>query len=161
YYAILLEGTGMNYSLPPGISGFLDFSIRESNVPGFFAVMHGLKMYHQICIDKRLLLNETPVFAYFIDGSKIHDNKCDITLSVKFHDGYSLFDIFTSFRVKLLSVPRELYLFEKSLYTYSRVSEDPFSEPVYLNGNIKNGNGIFAICRSTEISIILPFPPVF
>ncbi len=30
-----------------------------------------------------------------------------------------------------------------------------------LKGNIKNGNGIFAICRSVEVSVILPFPPVF
>lgn len=159
YYALLLEGTGMNYSLYPGISGFLDFSIRESNVPGFFAVLHGLKMYHQICIDKRILLNETPVYAYYIDGSKASGNKCDITLTIRFHDGYSLFDFFTSFRIKLLSIPEELYLFEKSLYTYDKVSEDPFSEPVYLNGNIQGGNGVFAICRSTDISIILPFPP--
>jgi len=159
YYALLLEGTGMNYSLPPYISGFVDFSIKESNVPGFFAILHGLKMYHQICINNRLLLNKTPVYAYFIDGSKASGNKCDITLSVRFHDGYSLFDFFTSFRIKLLSIPEELYLFEKSLYTYDKVSEDPFSEPVYLNGNIQGGNGVFAICRSTDISIILPFPP--
>ncbi|HUS86416.1 MAG TPA: DUF4249 family protein [Bacteroidales bacterium] len=159
YYALLLEGTGMNYSLAPYISGFVDFSIKESNIPGFFAVLHGLKMDHQICINNRLLLNKTPVYAYFINGSKASGNKSDIALSVKFHDGYSLFDFFTSFRVKLLSIPEELYLFEKSLYTYGKVAEDPFSEPVYLNGNIKGGNGVFAICRSTDISIILPFPP--
>jgi len=158
YYALLLEGTGINYSLPD-ISGFVDFSIKESNIPGFFAVLHGLKMDHQICINNRLLLNETPVYAYFINGSKASGNKSDITLSVKFHDGYSLFDFFTSFRIKLLSIPEELYLFEKSLYTCDKVLEDPFSEPVYLNGNIKGGNGVFAICRSTDISIILPFPP--
>jgi hypothetical protein len=61
--------------------------------------------------------------------------------------------------VKLLSVPKDFYLFEKNLYTYEKVSEDPFSEPVYLNGNIKDGNGVFAICRSSELRIILPFPP--
>ncbi len=155
YYALLLEGTGINFSLPPNILGFLDFSVRENNVSGFFAVIHGLKMYHQICIDKRLLLNETPVYAYFIDSNNISGDVCDITLSVKFNDGYSLFDLFTSLRIKLLSIPEELYLFEKSLYSYSKVSKDPFSEPVYLNGNIKGGNGVFAICRSSELSIKL------
>ncbi len=158
YYAILLEGTGINQSLAPGISGYLDFSMRESNTPGFIAVFYGLKMFHLFCIDRRNLLNESPVYAYFIDGSKISGNTCNVTLSVKFNDGYSLFDTFTSFRVILLSIPEELYLFEKSLYSYSKVSGDPFSEPVYLNGNIKGGNGVFAICRSSEIPITLPFP---
>ncbi len=161
YYALLLEGIGNNFSLAPGILDFLDFSIRESNVHGFFAAVYGIKMHHQFCIEKRLYWEESPVKAYFIDGSKVSDDYCNMTLLVKFNDGYSLYNVFTSFRIKLLSIPRELYLFEKGLYTYGNVTEDPFSEPVYLNGNIKNGNGIFAICRSSEISVILPFPPMF
>lgn len=115
-------------------------------------------MYHLICIDKRNLLDKSPVYAYFIDGSKNSGNTCNMTIAVKFNDGYSLFDIFSSFRIILLSIPEELYQFEKSLYTYKKVSGDPFSEAVYLNGNIKAGNGVFAICRSSEISITLPFP---
>jgi hypothetical protein len=161
YYALLLEGIGNNFSFPPGILEYLDFSIRESNVNGFFAAFHGLKMYHQVCIEQRLYLEESPVKAYFIDGSKVSDDNCNMTLLVKFNDGYSFYNVFTSFRIKLLSIPRELYLFEKSLYTYGKVTEDPFSEPVYLNGNIKDGNGIFAICRSSEVSINLPFTAVF
>ena len=161
YYALLLEGIGNNFSFQPGILEYLDFSIRESNVHGFFAAFHGIKMYHQVCIEQRLYLEESPVKAYFIDGSQMSDNNCDMTLQVKFNDGYSFFNTFSSFRIKLLSIPREFYLFEKSLYTYETAARDPFSEPVYLNGNIINGNGIFAICRSTEATIILPFPPVF
>jgi hypothetical protein len=161
YYALLLEGIGNNFSFPPGILEYLDFSIRESNVNGFFAAFHGLKMYHQVCIEQRLYLEESPVKAYFIDGNKVSDDNCNMTLLVKFNDGYSFYNVFTSFRIKLLSIPRELYLFEKSLYTYGKVTEDPFSEPVYLNGNIKDGNGIFAICRSSEVSINLPFTAVF
>ena len=72
-----------------------------------------------------------------------------------------------SFRVRLMSIPKELYLFEKSLYTYRKVSDDPFVEPVNLKGNIKGGNGVFAICRSRELIVypditINPYPkPVF
>ncbi|MBN1598014.1 MAG: DUF4249 family protein [Bacteroidales bacterium] len=161
YYALLLEGIGNNFSFPPGILEYLDFSIKESNVHGFFAAFHGLKMYHQICIEQRLYCEESPVKAYFIDGSQVLYNNCDMTLLVKFNDGYSFFNIFSSFRIKLLSIPQELYLFEKSLYTYETVARDPFSEPVYLNSNIINGNGIFAICRSTTATITLPFPPAF
>lgn len=161
YYALLLEGIGNNFSHTLGMLDFLDFSIRESNVQGFFAAVYGIKMHHQFCIEKRLHWEESPVKAYFIDGSKVSDDNCNMTLLVKFNDGYSLYNVFTSFRIKLLSIPRELYLFEKSLYTYGKVTEDPFSEPVYLNGNIKDGNGIFAICRSSEVSINLPFTVVF
>jgi hypothetical protein len=151
----------MNIHLAPGILGFLDFSVRNNNVQGFNAIFYGLKMFHLNCTDKGSSLLQTRVKAFFIDGNNIQGNICDLSLVAKFNDGYSLFHFFTSFRVKLLSIPKELYIFEKSLYTYEKTIEDPFAEPIYLNGNIKNGNGIFAICRSTEVSITLPFPPLY
>jgi hypothetical protein len=163
YFAILLEGSGYSYSssLPPPIKSYLDFSIRDYNSPGFAAIIHGLKMNHWICSNDRVYLNESPVTAYFIDGDKIPQNRCNMTISAKFQDTYSTIDILKSIRIKLLSIPEELYLFEKSLYTFNRIQNDPFTEPIYINGNIKGGNGVFAICRSTEISFIMPFPQVF
>ncbi len=162
YYAILLKGTGYSYSsLPPPVTSYLDFSIRDCNSPGFFAVMHGLSMNHWKCINNRVYLDESQVNAYFIEGNKIPDGKCNISISAKFQDTYSIIDILMSIQIKLLSIPEELYSFEKSLYTYSQIKKDPFSEPVYLNGNIKEGNGIFAICRSSDLTYILPFPPAF
>lgn len=159
-YAILLEGTGFgsNYMF---FSGFADFSVTNNNVMGFNAMVYGLKMFHLDCTGDINSLTKTSVKAFFFDGKNIQGDQCNIILSAKFNDSYSPFYVFTSFRIKLLSVPRELYQFEKSLYMYEKVAEDPFSEPVYLNGNIRNGNGIFAICRSTTASIILPFPPMF
>jgi hypothetical protein len=157
YYVILLEGTGSNVSssFPSWGSFLLDFTIWESNATGFFAIMQGLKMYQVTCKDIFVSYNQFPVNAFFIDGSKIPDKKCIIKMSTQFNDGRSVFEFIKSFRIKLLSIPEELYLFEKSLYTYNKVSDDPFSEPVYLNGNIKGGNGVFAICRSTELIINL------
>jgi hypothetical protein len=156
YYALLLEGTGFSMSnLFIPFKGLLDFSIRESNSPGFFAVMPDLKMYHYICDDPYLLVQKTPVFAYFIEGRKIPNNECRITLSAQFADDYCVYDFFKAFRIKVLSIPEELYLFEKSLYTYNKTSGDPFAEQVYFNGNIKGGNGVFAICRSTDLTINL------
>jgi hypothetical protein len=96
--------------------------------------------------------------AFFIDGGKIPDNRCFIKLSTKFQDGHSPFHLIESFRIKLLSIPKQLYLFEKSLYTYEKTSGDPFTEPIYLNGNIKSGNGVFAICRSTDFTITFSPP---
>jgi len=161
YYAILLEGVGYNVTFPPNILGFVDFSVMNNKIGGFNAILYGLKMVHRNCTGKVSRLTHSAVKAFFIDSKNIPEKRCNIILSVKFNDGYSIFQIFTSFRIKLLSIPRELYLFEKSLYTYEEVAEDPFSEPIYLNGNIKNGNGVFAICRSSEVYVNLPFPPMF
>jgi Domain of unknown function (DUF4249) len=96
---------------------------------------------------------KVPVTVYIIEGSKIPDNKCAIKISTQFQNERSPFEYIEMLRVRLLSIPKELFLFEKSLYTYSRSSKDPFSEPVYLNGNIKGGNGVFAVCRSSELSV--------
>lgn len=160
FYAILVEGTGHTWSslyfLPQ--SGLLDFAVRESNSPGFFSELHGFKMYRYICDDNKQTLTEFSAFAYFIDGSKIPGNKCKITLSIQFDGLRSPYHGFKSIRIKLLSIPETLYLFEKSLYIHKQIDGDPFSEPVYLNGNIKNGNGVFAICRSSELIVDLSTP---
>ncbi len=161
YYALLLKGIGINFNMPPGIMGYIDFSIQKSNIQGFIATLPGLESYHLTCNNKRMSYYTLPVKAFIMDGHNITNDKCNLTLLVKFNDGYSLFNVFSSFQIRLLTIPREFYLFEKSLYTYDQVVNDPFSEPAYLNGNIKNGNGIFAICRSTQITKILPFPPSF
>jgi len=160
YYAILLEGTGFGAN---GVlfSGFADFSVTNNCIKGFNAMVYGLKMPHLDCTGEINRLTKTSVKAFLFDGKNIPGDRCNIILSARFNDSYSPFYIFTSFRIKLLSIPRELYQFEKSLYLYEKVAEDPFSEPVYLNGNIRNGNGIFAVCRSTTASIILPFIPMF
>ena len=160
YYALLMEGSGFSLS-SSGIpySGLLDFSVRNCNSPGFFSIMHGLNMFHTICQGNRSTVEKSPVFAYFIEGNKISDNECVITLSTQFQDSHSVYDGLKAIRIKLLSIPETLYFFEKSLYTYKQTEGDPFSEPVYLNGNIRGGNGVFAICRSRVLSI--KFSPLY
>ena len=157
YYALMTEGLGSTlHSVYIPFSSLVDFSVRESNTPGFFAIMHGLKTYHDVCLGNTMQVEQSPYSAYLIDGSKIPDNKCNITLTVQFSDSYCVYDFLKAIHIKLLSIPIELYLFEKSLYTYKQISSDPFSEPVYLNGNIKGGNGVFAICRSSELVVDFP-----
>jgi len=159
-YAILLEGIGFGASYQL-FRGFVDFSVINNNIKGFNSIIYGLKMPHLNCTGDINRLTQTSVKAFLFDGRNIQGDLCNIILSARFNDSYSPFFLFTSFRIKLLSIPMELFQFEKSLYRYEKVAEDPFSELVYLNGNIRNGNGIFAICRSTTASIILPFPPMF
>jgi len=159
YYAILVEGVGMDRRFLYNASfGYVDFSVRNSNVRGFNAILYGPKVSHCNCEEEQWSSYQSPFRAFFIDSNNIPRNQCNLTLSVKFNDFYSIFVFFTSFRIKLLSVPKEFYLFERNIYTYEKVIKDPFSELVYLNGNIKGGNGVFAICRSTDLYITLPFP---
>ncbi len=159
YYALLLEGRGVNINLPLYMSGLMDFKIRNANVQGFFAPFYGLKMYHQKCTNGQMKISDTLLpTAYFFDGSKIPGNICNFTLSAQFHDAFSIFDYLVSIKIKLLSIPKELYYFEKSLYTYERTYNDPFAEPIYIGGNIEEGIGIFAICRSTDLLVPLSPP---
>ena len=154
YYAILLTGNGSNLSSTwPLYKSQLEFTVRYCNTSGFFAILPGCTMYQWTCKDV-LVMIKVPVYAYFIDGSKIPANKCIVKISTQFEDEHSPFDFLKSLQVRLLSVPKVLFNFEKSLYTYKQTIGDPFTEPIYLNGNIKGGHGVFAICRSSEFSLV-------
>jgi hypothetical protein len=157
YYALLVDAKGVVYQLLPPIlyTGPIEFTIRESNTQGFFAEIHGLSTFRKICKDGESILEIYSPPVYFIAGDEIPDSECKITLSVQYHDTRSPLYTIGWLRVKLLSIPKELYLFEKSLYIYRKVKEDPFAEPIYLNGNIKGGNGVFAVCRSTSLKLDL------
>jgi hypothetical protein len=153
YYSLFVEANGgknpsstMHYFLP------IEFSLRESNAPGFLATMEGLYGHRWDCNNNVYQLQYVPINAYFIDANKIQDDKCTIKVAVKFGDLTSAVDFIMALRIKLLAIPKELFLFEKSVYSYSNSTKDPFAEPVYLEGNIKGGNGVFAICRSADLT---------
>jgi hypothetical protein len=57
------------------------------------------------------------------------------------------------FRVRLMSIPKEAYLFYKSLYTYKMERDDPFGELININGNVVGGNGVIALCRSRDLIV--------
>lgn len=164
FYVLLLKGEYHGLQNDKS-SGYLDYSVRECSSPGFSEIMPGLRMLN--FINPMDIPKISPVTAYFIDGSKIFSSKCYITLTTQFHGPMSnlarltshALEEYNSIRIKLLSIPEELYLFEKSLYTYNKVKDDPFSEPVYIRGNIEGGYGVFAICRSTEL--IINFDPPY
>jgi hypothetical protein len=52
-----------------------------------------------------------------------------------------------------MSIPKEAYLFYKSLYTYKMQSDDPFGELININGNVVGGNGVIALCRSRDLIV--------
>lgn len=51
-------------------------------------------------------------------------------------------------RFTLHSISESLYLYQLSVIRYSRAHDDPFSEPVILYTNVKNGFGVFSISSS-------------
>ena len=166
FYAILLIGSVSDslhqypYFLQQG-SGLLDFSVLETNTDGFLYTFQGRKTVRSVCptsnsIDFRF----DPTVAYFIDGSKIPGSYCTIKILTQYQNGTTIPHFCRSFLIRLISIPEELYLFEKSLFTYMKVFDDPFSEPVTLKGNIKGGNGIFAICRSKELLVYSNFDDI-
>lgn len=168
YYALMLDGIHQVLSWPERYFGYLDFKVRECISPGFFAPWPGLYMYNfSGPPDGYYNWNPVPVSAYFFDYGKIRVDTFEISISTQFHGLATNYrngsahdwENYYSLRIQLLSIPEELYLFEKSLYTYILNKKDPFSEPVLLKGNIKGGNGIFAICRSSEL--IVNFSPPY
>jgi len=177
YYAIMIAGsysdTKVEWS-PGWGTNLLSFNVSETNTDGFFYYLKDRKTTHKYCKDyvitydngtvdhqNSTFLNLDNLDVYFIDGSKIPGVNCFVTLNTYWDDVH-----LKCFRIRLMSIPKDLYLFQKSLLTYSRVSGDPFSEPVNLKGNIVNGNGIFALCRSRDFIVYTgqqggPFDPWF
>jgi len=170
YFALIMDGIHLWKWTPVEREfSYFNFSVKECNAPGFFARWHGLylRMYPEPPegYDGYYASYASPVNAYFIDGNKIPGKKCIITLSTQFHGlwanyrGISMYDnyYYNSVRIRIMSIPVELYKWAQSLYYYDRVTQDPFSEPVNITGNIKGGNGVFAVCRSKEL--IVEFNP--
>lgn len=158
YYALLLTGHVVNQSSTWPIEYCLiEYDVRYCNTPGFFATLLGLDLPQWTCSDSSRSMHEVPVRAYFIDGSKVPEDQCKLTISMQFEDEKAPFSFVISLQVRLLSIPKALYQFEKALYTFEQTADDPFTEPIYLNGNIIGGNGVFAICRSKELQV--PFSP--
>jgi len=165
YYALLIESYGFIPSggIIPGESwyymkpwkSYIEFTVKESDALGFFAIFPGLIRYNtDPCDDYKLI--ENPAHAYYMEISNIPYGKSTIVLTTQSYDGISVPAVQYTFRIKLLSIPEEMYFFIKSLYTYERNTGDPFSEPAYLKGNIEGGYGIFAICRSIELHVDAP-----
>jgi hypothetical protein len=153
-YAILVKVWGVTLSSTGGPwPGYVDFKISNENTTGFMAELKGLHTYHYQCENLGQTIGRDPTFVYFFKGKKVLDSECQLTLSIQYRDGLCLYDAIKAIGIKVISIPEELYSFEKSLYTYGKISGDPFAEPIYINGNIKGGNGIFALCRSKELKI--------
>jgi hypothetical protein len=159
YYYILINGT--NYKYHPGDRKCLiGYSVLESNSSNFEEILPSMfKNCLRGCFVDGINFPDEKYTVNFFEGNTVPGNQCRLTIKIDMH--VTLFDYDKPINIKLFSIPEELYLFEKSLYLYRRSARDPFSEPVYLNGNIKGGNGIFAVCRSISVPITIPWMIIF
>jgi hypothetical protein len=158
YFMVMLEGYGGNLSSSVPITySNISFSIIKSNTPVFSVDIPSFTMYQLNVNTMPYSYDTVPVPAYFIEGGDTQGDSCNLRISVSSHDGVSPFEFVMFYRIKLMSIPKDFYDFQKSRYLYRKVEKDPFAEPIYLNGNIQNGNGIFVLCRSKEINIRNPF----
>ena len=60
-------------------------------------------------------------------------------------------DLTAFFKITLLSVTRDEYLYQKSLITYSNSSNSLFAEPTLLHTNMDNGLGVFSMMSADTI----------
>ncbi|MZP55549.1 MAG: DUF4249 family protein, partial [Bacteroidales bacterium] len=159
YYAVLLIGSYSDSRVdwsPGWGSNLIEFNILECNTNGFFFHLHDRKTIQKFknrmfnyCGDIVRLRQLSS--TYFIDPGRIP--YCTLKISTywdyeRFIPGY-----IKCFRIRLMSISKETYLFYKSLYTFNTQKDDPFSELVNINGNIVGGNGIIALCRSRELIV--------
>jgi hypothetical protein len=163
YYAIVLigiPGYTKDFVLNPcRAPNFFNFDLLETNTDGFFYPFKGGMTIQPYC--KRYpsgndgldcQINDT-LNAYFIDGSKLPGGVCTLKIYAQWDFVKYIPSFMKSFRVRLLSMPKDVYLFYKSLYTYKLQADDPFSELVNINGNVVGGNGVIGLCRSRDLIV--------
>ena len=165
YYTFFIIGSPLGTLLEsdysPGFqeSNFFNFELLETNTDGFFHKYKGGQTVQQYCeefdgsFSYDLQCMTDTLYSYFIDGSKIPGGTCIIKIYVQWDNVQYIPSFIKYFRVRLMSLPKEAYLFYKSLYTYKMERDDPFGDLININGNIVGGNGVIALCRSRDLIV--------
>ncbi len=160
YYAIMVDGKGTwgnPSSHPIPYFGPTDFIINETNTFGFYSEIPGLKIRHKVCFEgeqgREAGSQISNSQVYIFDGNETPSDEFTFTISIPYHNDFSPITSLDFPRLKLLSITKELYDYEKNIRIYLKNKSDPFSEPVYIKSNILYGNGIFSICRSTSLQL--------
>jgi len=134
-----------------------NYDILESNSPYFKTFVPGFRSIGFIsCFTDGLFIPSESYQACFYDGRTIPDDTCKLKIKIDLKRYYGYYDYKKPVIIYINSIAKDLYTFEKNYHTYHETLFDPFSEPVYLKGNIKGGYGIFAICSNKQYSLILP-----
>jgi hypothetical protein len=154
FYYLDIEGH-LNPLFEDMLIKLIDYDIIESNTPYFNTFIYGFGSvgFSSCALTPFFIIPGHTYKPCFFDGKTIPGNACNIKIKI---DINKLYDYARPIKITLNSIPKDLYAYEKSYYTYYETGNDPFSEPVYIRGNIKRGYGIFAICGGSQTSFILP-----
>lgn len=154
FYYLDIEGHLIPFYVNIPVS-LIDYDIIESNTPNFKTFIDGFKSIGFSNCNQSFIgiIPMHPYKSCFFDSKIIPKNNCNIKIKI---DRNSYYDYTRPIKITLISISKELYAYKKSYYTYYETVNDPFSEPVYLSGNIIHGYGIFAICSGSHTSLILP-----
>ena len=161
YYAIFLIGTP-SYEMDWGPRwpnpNFMNYNVLETNTDGFFYTFKGVVTMQHLCFEFPqyqwgIEFEYDRLNAYFIDGNRIPGGNCTTKIFVQWDNVKYIPSFIEYFRVRILSIPKEAYLFYKSLNTYKMERDDPFGELININGNVVGGNGVIALCRSRDLIV--------
>jgi hypothetical protein len=164
YYTLFLIATPPGYFLEEGKgwkkSNFLNYEVLETNTIGFSHKYKGGVTIQHFCYRHGENLGNVTygcmtdtLYSYFIDGSKIPGGTCTMKILAQWDNVKYIPSFVDYFRIRIMSLPKEAYLFYKSLYTYKMERDDPFGELININGNVVGGNGIIALCRSRDLIV--------
>lgn len=163
YYALFLIGSPKYYrndiqGIGLGAPNFMNYGMTETNANGFFYTFKGGVTIQHYChffsdYSRGTSCNSDTLNTYFFESSKIPGGKCIISVSTYWDNIKYIPSFIEYFRVRLMSIPKEAYLFYKSLYTYKMERDDPFGELININGNVVGGNGVIALCRSRDLIV--------
>ncbi|MBE9468359.1 MAG: DUF4249 domain-containing protein [Bacteroidetes bacterium] len=151
-------------SVPDGI---LDFSVNI-----FFKDKSGTTNYYDFWSNKFFISYDPAIeprynreyyenislaalkIAFFSD--EIFDGHT-YAINTKFKIDDYKFDYISEFPIKLglNSLSYDAYAFYKSSYLYLKSLDNPFTEPVIIYSNVKNGTGVFAGISSVEDSFLI------
>jgi hypothetical protein len=163
YYALFLIGSPQHprediFGIGLVAPSFINYDVIESNTYGFKQTFIGGLTIYNYC--RNTSFNQwgtdcksAKLYTYFIDGNKIPGGNCIIKISTYWDNIQYMPSFIEYFRVRLMSIPKEAYLFYKSLYISTAQVDDPFAQPVNVNGNVVGGNGVIALCRSRDLIV--------
>jgi len=133
----------------------VDYEIIESNSSYFKTFIHGFRSigFRNCHISDMESIPFNFYQPFFFNGRTIPEDTCRLKIKIDLIKYY--YDYKRPFIIYVNSIPADFYYFEKNYHTYYENLFDPFSEPVFLKGNIKGGFGIFTICSSKYYSLII------
>jgi hypothetical protein len=159
YYCILIKGTFTNPIDSKTESCYVGFNPQDNTMPGILTQLHGL-YNHSLGACSNLFPFVSEIYkAYFFSSDNFSSDIFNLKISIDLNE--LLFDYKKPIFIKLCSISKDFYLFENSLFLYSKTIMDPFMEPVYIRGNVRGGNGIFTIYRSIEKPFQIPWEKIF